>query len=359
MAPRVVVTGVTGYIGGDAFHALYEAHPDFDYTLLVRTKERAESVRGQYGNVDKVKVLYPGEVGPSVSFTEVLEDQAKKADVVLHTADSADDVAQATAILRGLQAAGRSAENPAYWIHISGTGILTWYDHAQSRYGQAPVPEQAYNDLTGIDRLVNLPDQAPHRNVDNIVLSANDNPGIKTAIVAPPTIYGAGRGPVNKSSIALPLLTRFILKHGYAPVIGEGRNEWDNVHVSDVSSLLVRLVDAALDPARKRNPEEIFGGRAYYFCASGTHACGKVAVDIAEEAVRQGLLKEALPKVVSLGEREITDEVGAMWAANSKGVAERARRYLGWEARGPSLEEEIPRVVELEGKKAGVEGKAL
>jgi nucleoside-diphosphate-sugar epimerase len=130
------------------------------------------------------------------------------------------------------------------------------------------------------------------------------------------------------------------------------------VHVSDVSSLLVRLVDAALDPAalNDNNREEVFGGQAYYFCASGTHVWGKVAVDIAEEAVRQGLLKEALPKVVSLG--EVADEGGALWAANSKGVAERARRYLGWEPRGPSLEEEIRRIVEFEGERAGVK-KAL
>ncbi|KAK4241546.1 hypothetical protein C8A03DRAFT_30270 [Achaetomium macrosporum] len=352
MAPSIVVTGVTGYIGGDAFHALYEAHPDFDYTLLVRTKERAEIVRETYRNADKVKVLYPGDVGPSVSFIDVLEDQARKADIVLHTGESADDVPQATAILKGLQAAGRSAENPAYWIHISGTGILQWYDQTHSRYGQAPVPEQTYHDLSGINRLLILPDQANHRDVDKIVLSANDNPGIKTAIVAPPTIYGAGRGPVKQSSQQIPALTRFILKHGYAPVVGEGTTEWDNVHVTDVSSLLVRLVDAALDPALNRNPE-IFGGHAYYFCESGTHVWGKVAVEIAEEAVRRGLLKEALPKVVSL--EDVVGEGGGTWAANSKGVAERARRYLGWEARGPSLEEEIPRVVEFEGKRASVE----
>lgn len=42
------------------------------------------------------------------------------------TAGSADDMSQATAILNGLQAANRPADNPAYWIHISGTAILQW-----------------------------------------------------------------------------------------------------------------------------------------------------------------------------------------------------------------------------------------
>ncbi|KAL2016361.1 hypothetical protein VTK56DRAFT_3819 [Thermocarpiscus australiensis] len=355
MTPKILVTGVTGYIGGDAFHALHEAHPDFDYTVLVRSEQRKALVREKYANAGNVKIVYPGDVKAGMSFTDLLEEEAKEADIVLHTGESADDVPQATAILKGLRAAGRPAENPAYWIHISGTGILQWYDQTHNRYGQPPLPAETYDDLADINRLLTLPDQANHRDVDKIVLSANNEPAgggsIRTAIVAPPTIYGRGRGPVNTISIQVPALARFVLAHGYAPVIGTGKTEWDHVHVSDVSALLVALVEAALDPARNKDPD-VFGGRAYFFCRSGTHVWGEVASKIGAEAVRQGFVKEAVAKEVSIDAAEVPP-IGRTWGFNSKGVASRAKKYLGWEPRGPSFDEEIPAVVEYEGKRKG------
>ncbi|KAL2255415.1 hypothetical protein VTK26DRAFT_3425 [Humicola hyalothermophila] len=78
MAPKILVTGVTGYIGGDAFYALYEAHPDFHYTLLVRSKDREEPVRKKYPDSKNVRIVYPGEAG---SLTSVLEEEAKNADI--------------------------------------------------------------------------------------------------------------------------------------------------------------------------------------------------------------------------------------------------------------------------------------
>lgn len=78
-------SSLAGYIGGDAFHALYEAHPDFEYTLLVRSSERAEAVHQKYGDAGKVRIVYPGGAGPSMSLTDLLEEEAKKTDIVLRT----------------------------------------------------------------------------------------------------------------------------------------------------------------------------------------------------------------------------------------------------------------------------------
>lgn len=57
------------------------------------------------------------------------------------TADSSDHVPAAKAIAKGL-AEGHSEENPGYWIHVCGTGMLQWYDWDNNRYGQDPLPEQ-------------------------------------------------------------------------------------------------------------------------------------------------------------------------------------------------------------------------
>jgi hypothetical protein len=68
-------TGVTGYIAGDALHAIYQEHPDFEYSLLVRSKEKSEQVKKSYPTARIVL----GDLDSS----SLLEEEAAKADVVL------------------------------------------------------------------------------------------------------------------------------------------------------------------------------------------------------------------------------------------------------------------------------------
>ncbi|KAH8899201.1 NAD(P)-binding protein [Thozetella sp. PMI_491] len=332
---------LTGYIGGDIFHELYKTHPDFDYTLLVRSPERAKVVQGSYPG-SNVHFVYG-----TLDSADVIEKAAAEADIVIHTADSADDVPSATAIAKGV-AAGHSAEKPGYWIHLCGTGILQWYDETNKRYGQPPLPEEAYNDIKDIDRILNLPDQALHRDVDKIVLAANQSPAVKTAIVGPATIYGAGRGPGNKDSQQVYSLARFALKNGFTPVVGTGKVEWDNVHIQDVSSLFILLVDAALDPQKNQN-QEIFGTHGYFFNPAGTHTWGEVAEQVAEEVVKQRYLAEAPLRTV-----KYEDIPNKSLGTNSKSVGERASKFLGWKPTGPSLKDEVPGIVAVEARKLGL-----
>ncbi|KAI0384060.1 NAD(P)-binding protein [Hypomontagnella monticulosa] len=333
MAPKIFLTGVTGYVGGDAFYALFKAHPEYEYTLLVRNEDRGKPVAAAY---PKARLVYG-----TLDDAEVIEKEAAAADVVVHMADSADNVPSARAIAKGL-AAGHTAEKPGYWIHLCGTGILTWYDVAHERYGQAPLPEQRYHDIDDIDKVLSLPDIAIHRDVDKIVLGANDSAGVKTMIVGPPTIYGQGRGPVNQRSIQVPGIIDYTLKNGFAPIQAPGLTEWDHVHVHDLSDFFVSAVEAALDPAQNGNPE-IFGPKAYVFIESGTHKWSEVAKWVAVEAAKQGLIPEPIAKEIDI------PNLGT----NSKCVAARARKYLGWQPKAPSLKDEIPAGVAFEAKRLG------
>lgn len=99
----------------------------------------------------------------------------------------------ARAIAEGL-AAGHTDEKPGYWLHLCGTSILSWYDEQHGRFGQPPLPAETYHDIDDIERIVNLPHTAAHRDVDEVVLAAN-GPGVRTLIVSPPTIYVSKSGP--------------------------------------------------------------------------------------------------------------------------------------------------------------------
>ncbi len=85
---------------------------------------------------------------------------------------------------------GHSSSRPGYWLHTGGTGILTYFDTVEDRFGQPP--DRFFDDLDGVEVLTSLPDEAFHRNVDKIVLECGTAhvDTVKTAIVCPPTIYG-------------------------------------------------------------------------------------------------------------------------------------------------------------------------
>ncbi|CAK7200824.1 hypothetical protein SEUCBS139899_003523 [Sporothrix eucalyptigena] len=366
MAPNIFVTGATGFIGGDAFYALYDSHPDYDYTLLVRSQDRADVVTKAYPDAKNIHFVI-GDLDSS----DVISAAAAAADVVLHTGNSADDLPSAKAIVAGLTKS-HTANNPGIYIHISGTGLLTWYDIKNKRFGQPPLPDQTYNDYDGVQTLVSgLPDDAPHRDVDIVVQSAAAaHPDIlRTAIVGPPTIYGHGRGPGNQRSVQVPNLAKYLLKKGYAPIVeGGGETIWDNVHVHDVSSLLVRLVEAGLDPAKRDNvggnqaPGGIFGTHAYYFPIASTHKWSDVAKQLADSAVKQGILPSATTKVEPYSVITSKDAPGSpgsnqTWTANSHGEPVRGGKLLGWKPTGPSLEATIPGDLADEAKYLGISAK--
>lgn len=51
MPTKVFITGVTGYIGGDAFYSLQNSHRDLEFSALVRGEEKAQKIREKYPNV--------------------------------------------------------------------------------------------------------------------------------------------------------------------------------------------------------------------------------------------------------------------------------------------------------------------
>ncbi|KAL7817322.1 NAD(P)-binding protein [Trichoderma gracile] len=347
MAVKVFMTGVTGYIGGTAFDKIYRAHPDNEYTLLVRNESRAEPVKAKYPTV---KFVYG-----SLDDVNVIEQAAAEADVVIHTAESADHAPSAAAIAKGLEK-GHTPEKPGYWIHLSGTGILTWYDVVNGREGEGPLPDQKYHDIDDIDRILNLDDRAPHRDVDKIVQAAVSD-SVKPAIICPPLIFGQGSGPGNQLTIQIPTLVEMTLRGGFVPLVGQGKTEWDYVHVDDVGEMFLKLFEASQDPEKKNNPE-IFGRHGYFFGPKGVLNFKRIAERVAEEVKKQGYVKDAAVKPVSIAEQKqlkgylpVADSLGQ----NSKSVGQRFKKYLGWEPQvNDSVEDDIANVVSVKAKSLGL-----
>lgn len=206
-------------------------------------------------------------------------------------------------------------------------------------------------------RLQTLPDEAHHRNVDKIVqaAAAADPSAVRVAIVCPPTIYGVGSGSVSTRSVQAPDLVATTLARGTAPIVGPpGLTEWDNVHIDDLADLYVRLAEATQDPALQGNPE-VFGIDGYFFAGTGVHTWADLARWAADQAHKDGYLAEAKTEYVSIAQVASGSPTAPSWGRNSKGVARRAARVLGWAPGGKaSIETEVRELVEREAKANGV-----
>ncbi|KAH9828870.1 nucleoside-diphosphate-sugar epimerase [Teratosphaeria destructans] len=320
MAPKVFITGITGYIAGDATFDLYQQHPDYEYAALIRSQEKAETVRKAYPSIRIV-------LG-SLDDSNILTEEASKADIVLRKYISLE-------------------ENPGYWLHTGGTGILTFADSNSGKLGE--WSEKQYNDWTAVQELTGLPDDAFHRNVDKIVLEAGTRHAdvLKTAIVCPPTIYGTGRGVVSGRGRQVYELSKLILKEQFIPIIGQGKARWDHIHVHDLSDVYVKLVEKA---AAKDTDPEIWGAKGYFLTESGEHIWGELAEQIGRKAEELGLVQKKLEKQPLDKDRalEVAGFEAVSWGLNSRGKGERARKTLAWQPKAASLVDEIPAILKAE-----------
>lgn len=257
------------------------------------------------------------------------------------TADASDHEGAAKAIAKGL-AAGHTKENPGYWLHTGGSGILCWETmRDDKKLGE--WSDREYNDWTAVQDLTGLPDDAFHKNVDDLVLSSGSE-SVKTAILCPPTIYGRGRGPANQRSRQAYELAHFILNSQYIPIIGQGKARWNNVHVSDLAQLFVLLTEAAVS---KKTDAELWNDKGYYLVENSEHVWSDLARLMGKRAQELGLVDKKLEEN-SLGKDKAVEQAGfeaVSWGFNSRGKAERAKKMVGWEPKGRGIENYVDEIL--------------
>ena len=230
---------------------------------------------------------------------------------------------------------------------------MTYDDIERKTFGAPSI--KVYDDWDGVNEVTSLPDFAPHRNVDKIVLAAGTEHAstVKTAIVCPPTIYGIGRGPGNQRSQQVPELTKCTLERKEGIQIDAGQSKWTNVHIFDLSELYLRLVEAAADGGGKAT----WGKEGYYFAdnGNGDHIWKETAHSIARVAHKQDFIPSTKVAIISAEDADqLTPHGSILWGTNSRGKAIRARRLLGWSPKEKSLEDDIPEVVASEARRLGI-----
>lgn len=137
----------------------------------------------------------------------------------------------------------------------------------------------------------------PQRATDLRVMSAAAGSWVKAYIIMPPDVYGFGTGMFAKTTPQIEDMARDALKHGQAAYIRNEDGIVGYVHVADLATLYVMLLDKLLDDDAAASASE-----GIYFCSAGTHSWQETMGRIGEIGFRDSHLVSAVPKAVSINE---------------------------------------------------------
>lgn len=333
--PKILLTGVTGYIGGTVLTHLLNSTSPATITCLVRGPERAATLSSTYG--DRVRPV----VYKDLDDLEATTAAAAQNDIVINTTNGYHS-ASTQALLRGLGQRKASAGRDVWMIHTSGTSNLA--DQPISGVWVEKVPEREFHDekddIYGYERERDAVHPYAQRSAELGVVDTGLELGVKTLVIMSPAIYGIGTGLYNTISIQIPAWIRSVLQHGRAVVVGAGEGVWDHVHVEDLAELYKIAVVNIVEHDGKDLPT---GKKGIIFSGNGRHSWKEVAQSVANACYEEGKLEDTRvesvglaegAKILALAMMGHADETAVELAlsSNSRTVSSVGRR-LGWNPR--------------------------
>lgn len=321
MAPRIFITGITGYIGGQLLHNLLLKHPDYQITGLVRRDEQGDKIATKYPSVQVLK----GDLDSH----HILVEQAKEADVILQVANS-DHNSCVPSLIQGISQGGHGGT----LIQVSGCASVC---DTSRGYGQ--LSTKVWDDVKDLAEISSFDHTRVHAITDQLVLREGQKAGVRTAIALPPMVYGTGDGVIKTTSMQLPWLADEIIKRGKAFTVGEGMHCVSTAHVKDVADALVLLTEYALNPS---GGKASWGSEGIYYVESGDCIFTDVVESVAKEMNKRGIIATAEVDRLSADEAaQIHPWATMMWGSNIRVCASRLRA-LGWTPTQRSVFDVLP-----------------
>lgn len=321
-APTKVFLIGPGFIGWNIVELLVDQ--GYAVTALVRREKQVEGIE-KSGAIPVI-----GELRDLAS----IEEQTADNDIVFQVA-TGDSLPLERAILAGIRQRAKEKKRTIY-VHTSGAKVFD--DGARGVFRS----DKIYHDDKRVD-MDSVPDNAPHRDVDLALVKAEEElrPWLRLAIVLPPEVYGYD-SKHGRLSTMFPNMTRFALKHGYAPVIGEGLSVETQIHYLD-------LVRGYVDILHYLKQEDADLSNPYWLCENGLEFSWKEAAEVIGNALHKaGKISDPTPRQPP---KELYKELCGEKTESYMGLNCRARavrlRRLGWKAEGKGiwdsyLQDELP-----------------
>jgi nucleoside-diphosphate-sugar epimerase len=287
---RILVTGITGYVGGRAARR------------LVEEGHRVRALARSPAAADAAASLGAEPVAGALHDAAGLARAASGCDAVLHAAAS-DDPAFAEANRRAVDAMIDALPPGAGFVAHGGSVVF------------GPTGEAVFD---GSEPFAPPPPLAGKAAADRAILERGAARGLRAAVVYGSFVYGRGRGAVLPTA-----MVGAALRTGRSGVPGDGRQAWATVHVDDWADLIARAVVSA--PA---------GGTAYP-AAGRIRTMDGIAAAV---AAATGTPVEAVPAERAA---ERWGFLGPALATDQRFSARRAEVDLGWRPILDGFEEEL------------------
>jgi nucleoside-diphosphate-sugar epimerase len=167
-----------------------------------------------------------------------------------------------------------------------------------------------------------------HAVTDQLVLSEGKQYGIRTAVVVPPGVYGTGQGEIRRTSLALPYYVAAVKKRGRGFTVGEGMNVNSIIHVRDLATAFILLVEEAIEGGGKAD----WGEKGWYYVEGGESVFAETAKAIVKEMAKKRMVSgEEVDTLTAEEAKELNPYAELLWGSNMRVKGERIRR-LGWSA---------------------------
>ncbi len=289
---KVLITGITGYIGGTVAKKLLEK--GYRVAGLVRNEQHTAELASL--GIECIKGTIHDEA--------VLSAAISGADALIHTADSADDAYAADSMIRALEGSGKT------FIFTSGSAIFGGKENGEK------------NDFVFTEDIPLNPrlEMVSRVHINQYVLRAAQK-NIRSIVIVPTMVYGDGLG-IKKDSIQLPALIRFSKEKGFGVYFGKGENSWSNVHIEDLADLYVHALEKAKPGA-------------LYYAENGRSTIKNLAQHISE---RYGLMPAQSVSIQEAVDRFGTAGAYFGFASSSLCNADKAKQELGWKPKYDAIE---------------------
>jgi nucleoside-diphosphate-sugar epimerase len=337
---KILIAGATGYVGGTVIGQLVASTAssikDLTFDLLIRDDAQGKKLQDAYGS--RINTVKWAGLGDPAS----IEELASKYDIVINTG-SGFIPEGAIAFVNGLARRVKEGKPAPWMLHISGCSNL-----ADRPLTQPPRPLREWNDeqdgaeIVEYMKALDEKEPYPQRTTEVGVLEAAAAAGVQAVSVNAPLIFGEGTGLFNKQGLVIPLVTMYVIQHGYGWKLNETAN-FDWVHVLDLADIYILLIRTILEREDRGVGYIPSGKQGVFFATVGRTLIKEVNERCLDAAFADGFLpREDTPKEKEIHQvelREISDKLTAGhdevaergWGGHKATKAVLARKVLGWE----------------------------
>ncbi|GKZ75223.1 hypothetical protein AnigIFM50267_003329 [Aspergillus niger] len=280
MEYNILITGVSGYLGGTLLNRLKNAPLPKYHKLfaLIRNPDQAHAVK-QYAAEPLVFDIH--------DYESVLDNiQKYKINVVFSLVDAYSSTCQEH-FIRALSEVKKKTGQEVHFLHTSGAKAFS--DHAgapvdrtilDTEHSLLELQKSQHTDLPALQQLVGA---------NTKIVELSESLGVRSYIFCPCMVYGKGEGFGNQVSIQTVAIVSTARATGHVRNLNESQQaSWPVCHVVDNALLYIAILKKILS-----SEDCDHGQEGFYLASSGRVAWKDVYASIGAALFKRGLIKDS------------------------------------------------------------------